>query len=390
MTDIEYAPEHAELRAALRRYATDVLEPFAEEIDRTGDVPPALIESLREQGYLGLRLPVEFGGSGLGMFEYCLVLEEFARVHRVITSLVQSTSGLSPRAIARSGSPEQKEKYLHKMASGHMFAAFALTEPEAGSDPASMRTSAKKVENGWAINGTKHFISWGDTADVVVVIAVTDADKRARGGITAFLVDRGTPGFNVSRVDTTMGSEAIKLAELTFTDCVVPDDAVLGVVGEGFKVAMASLDEGRMGVSCSSIGVADRLLEMAIRHASTRKTFGKLLNERQAVQWMLVDSAVELASARAMSYEVLRRLEAREKVGTAASMCKLSASEMVGRVADRAVQIHGGMGLIRGFPVERFYRDTRHFRVGEGASEIQRMVIARSLFKDGAVGGEGA
>jgi len=210
---------------------------------------------------------------------------------------------------------------------------------------------------------------------------VNDAAKRGRGGITAFLVEKGTPGFNVTRVDTTIGSEAIKLAELTITDCFLPDSAVLGEVGQGFRIAMESLTNGRLGVSCSCIGTADRLIEMSAAYAKERITFGKPLAERQAIQWMLADSAVELAMARAYTYETLRRVEAKEDVGTAASMCKLYCSEMVGRVADRAVQIHGGMGLVRGYPVERFYRDVRHYRVGEGSSEIQRMLIARDLLK---------
>jgi acyl-CoA dehydrogenase len=185
----------------------------------------------------------------------------------------------------------------------------------------------------------------------------------------------------VTRIDTTMGSEAIKLAELTFEDCFVPDAAVLGEVGNGFRFAMESLDEGRLSVACACIGVADRVLGMAVAHATTRQTFGKPLSERQAIQWMLVDSVVELQAARAMTYDVLRRIDSGQDIGTGPSRCKLFCSEMVGRVADRAVQIHGGMGLIRGFPVERFYRDIRHYRVGEGSSEIQRMVIARRLLR---------
>jgi acyl-CoA dehydrogenase len=212
-------------------------------------------------------------------------------------------------------------------------------------------------------------------------MAVNDPAKRAKGGITAFLVEPGTPGFRVTRVDGTIGSDAIKLAELSFEDCLVPDDAVLGEVGHGFRVAMASLTSGRLGVSCSCIGAADRLLEMSVSYAKERSTFGKPLAERQAIQWMLADSQVELSMARAYAYETLRRVQAGEDVGSAASICKLYCSEMVGRVADRAVQIHGGMGLVRGYPVERFYRDVRHYRVGEGSSEIQRMLIARDLLE---------
>ncbi|HET7160013.1 MAG TPA: acyl-CoA dehydrogenase family protein, partial [Burkholderiales bacterium] len=220
-----------------------------------------------------------------------------------------------------------------------------------------------------------------DKADFIMVMAVTDANKRARGGISAFLVDRGTPGFSVTRVDTTIGSPAIKLAELTFEDCRVDDSAVLGEVGQGFKIAMASLTEGRLSVACSCIGTADRVLEMATDYSLVRSTFGKPLAERQAIQWMLADSAVELTAARALTYATIRDFEAGIDVGSRPSMAKLYCSEMVGRVTDRAIQIHGGMGVIRGFPIERFYRDVRHYRVGEGTSEVQRMLIARELTK---------
>jgi len=379
--DLEISPELASLRPALRRFAVEKLEPLALEIDRTGEVPSAAIEVLRAHGYLGMRLPTEYGGGGIDLATYCLTLEEFARSHRVFTLLLDASSGLNPFAIARHGSEAQKRRYVPGLAEGRLSASFALTEPEAGSDSQAIRTRAERREGGWVLNGRKHYISGAHRADVVLVMAVTDPEKRARGGITAFLVDRGTAGFSVTRVEDTIGSQAIKLAELTFEDCFVPDSAVLGEVGQGFRVAMQSLASGRLGVSCSCIGIADRLLEMSAAYAKERRTFGKPLAERQAIQWMLADSAVELAMARAYTYETLRRIEAGQDVGTAPSVCKLYCSEMVGRVSDRAVQIHGGMGLVRGYPVERFYRDVRHYRVGEGSSEIQRMLIARELLQ---------
>ena len=379
MIALEITPELAEVRAAMRRFATERLEPIAEEIDRTGEVPAQAVAALRDQGYLGMRLPAEYGGGDFDLATYCLALEEFARSHRVFTLLLDASSGLTPIAIARAGTAGQKRKYVPGLAAGSMTASFALTEPEAGSDSAAIRTRAVRGDGGWILNGRKQYISGAHRADVVLVIAVTDPARRARGGITAFLVDRGTPGFTVTRVDTTIGSEAIKLADLAFDDCFVPDAAVLGEVGAGFGIAMGSLTSGRLGVSCSCIGAADRLLEMSVAHAKARHTFGKPLAERQAIQWMLADSATELAATRALVYETLRQASAGAEPRVAGGMCKLYASEMVGRVADRAVQIHGGMGLVRGFPVERFYRDVRHYRVGEGASEIQRMLIARDL-----------
>lgn len=379
---LEISPELAEMRAAVRRYTQNELEPIAQEIDRSGQVPDRVLPMLRSHGYLGMRMPAEFGGGDFDLSTYCLVLEEFSRSHRIFTLMLDATSGLNPIAIARHGSRAQQEKYLAGLCAGTLHASFALTEPGAGSDAQAIETRAEPRGDGsWVLNGRKHFISGAHLADVVLVMAVTDPGKRARGGITAFLVDRGTAGFEVTRVDTTIGSDPIKLAELSFDNCVVPAGAVLGEVGQGFKVAMESLTSGRMGVACSCIGAADRLLEMCAEHARQRSTFGKPLAERQAIQWMLADSATELAAVRALTYEVLRRIEAGADIGSGASMCKLAASEMVGRVADRAVQIHGGMGLVRGFPVERFYRDVRHYRVGEGASEIQRMLIAREVLR---------
>lgn len=378
---LEITPELAEVRAALRKFTTEKLEPLALEIDRTGAVPQAAVDLLRAQGYLGMRLPSEYGGGGFDLMTYCLALEEFSRSHRMFTLLLDATSGLNPIAIAKFGTDAQKKKYVAGLANGTLRASFGLTEPGAGSDSQSMKTKAEKKPGGWLLNGRKHYISGAHEADVVMVMAVTDAAKRGRGGITAFLVEKGTPGFNVTRVDTTIGSEAIKLAELTITDCFLPDGAVLGEVGQGFRIAMESLTNGRLGVSCSCLGAADRLIEMSAAYAKERVTFGQPLSERQAIQWMLADSVVELETARAYTYETLRRVQAGEDVGPAASICKLTCSEMVGRVADRAVQIHGGMGLVRGYPVERFYRDVRHYRVGEGSSEIQRMLIARDLLK---------
>lgn len=374
------APGLGELRQAVRRFVAAELEPLARRMDESNEAPPELVERLREAGYLGMRLPEQHGGSGVGLFAYCVTLEELSRSHRYFTLVVDYSTGLTPSAIVRHGTAAQQARYLPGLVQGRIRAAFALSEPEAGSDPAAMRTRAHRVEGGWRLEGRKHYISGGGSADFILLLAVTDPEKRARGGVTAFLVDRGAKGFTVAREEETIGS-VVKLAELAFEGCFVPDEAVLGVVGGGFGIAMESLTDGRLGVACSCIGAADRLLEMAAEHASSRSTFGKKLAERQAIQWMLADSAVELRAARAMTYDVLRQLERGEEAGAAASMCKLYASEMVGRVADRAVQIHGGMGLVRSYPVERFYRDIRHYRVGEGASEIHRMLIARDLLR---------
>jgi acyl-CoA dehydrogenase len=379
--NLDCTAELAEMRPAIRRFVSGKLEPLTRTIDETGEVPPEAMTEMRDQGYLGMRLPEEFGGGGFDLSTYCLVMEEVARSHRIYTVMMDCSSGLTPIAIARHGTQAQKEKYIARLARGEWLASFGLTEPDAGSDAAALRTTATRVEDGWKIQGLKQFISAAHRAEVVMVLAVTDAKLRARGGITAFLVDKGTPGMQITRVDKTIGSDPIQLAEIRFDDCVVPDSAVLGEVGQGFAIAMGSLTSGRMGVSAACIGAADRLLELAVAYAKDRRTFGQPLAERQAIQWMLADSATELALARALAYETLRRIDASEDVDTGPSMVKLFCSEMVGRVADRVVQIFGGAGLIRGVPVERFYRDVRHYRIGEGSSEMQRMLIARALLK---------
>lgn len=377
--NLEISDELATLRPELRRFTTDKLEPIARHIDETGQVPGGTLDLLREHGYLGMRMPSQYGGSECDLPTYCLVLEEFSRSHRIFTLMLDASSGLNPIAISDYGTPFQKDIYLAGLCSGDLLASFALTEPDAGSDAQAISTKATKTEGGWTLSGRKHYISGAHVADVVMVMAVTDKEKKARGGITAFLVDKGTPGFEVTRVDKTIGSDPIELAELTFEACEIPDSAVLGEVGYGFKIAMSSLTSGRMGVACSCIGAADRLLEMSTEYAKQRSTFGEPLAKRQVIQWMLADSATEIALARSLTYEVLRKIQLGHDIGAGASMCKLYCAEMVGKVADRAVQIHGGFGLIRGYPIERFYRDVRHYRVGEGSSEIQRMMIARSV-----------
>ena len=379
--EIRLPPEVEELRRSVRSFAEGELEPFAEEIDRKGRVPDALWTKLRDAGYLGVRLPEAYGGSGMDFLSYCVVVEELGRIHRVLTLMVDATNGLGPNAILKSGSDEQREAYVRPIGEGRLRMAFALTEPEAGSDAAGIRTRARQTDGGWSLTGRKHYISGADVADLICVIAVTDPEKGARGGVTAFLVPRGTPGLTVTRVDTTIGSDAVKLAELTFEDCEVPDGAVLGEVGNGFRIAMQTLAEGRLCVACACVGMADRLLAMMSAHARERQTFGQPLASRQAIQWMIADSAVEMTVARSLAYEVAGRIVAREDPGVGPSMAKLYASEMVGRVSDRAVQVFGGQGLIRGFPVERFYRGVRHYRIGEGSSEMQRMIIARAYLK---------
>ncbi len=377
----ELSKDHEDFRRVVREFAEAEVAPHAADWDRRAHFPVELVPKMGDLGLFALVAPEELGGHGGDFTSLCVAIEELGRVDQSVGITLSAGVGLGINPILAFGSAEQKERWLPDLLAGRALAAFGLTEPEAGSDAAAIRTRAERVEGGWRSNGRKHWISGGHAADVVMVMAVTDPAKRARGGIGAFLVERGTPGFEVTRIDTTIGSEAIKLGELTFTDCVVPDEALLGGPGDGFAIAMGSLTSGRLGVSAACIGTADRLNAMATEHAKQRSTFGQKLADRQAIQWMLADSATEIEVARAFLYDTLRRIAAGQDPGVATAMCKLFCSEMVGRVADRSVQIHGGMGLMRGYPVERFYRDIRHYRVGEGASEIQRMLIARDLLK---------
>jgi acyl-CoA dehydrogenase len=331
----EPSEELAELRVQLRAFVEAELFPIAEEIDRTGQVPRRAWDLLREQGLLGLLLPPAYGGAEADLPTYYMAMEEVARAHRVFTLLIDATSGLTPVGILRHGTEEQRQRYLPGLWSGTMRAAFGLTEPDCGSDAAALKTRAEPVPGGWRINGRKQWISGAHEADVVMVMAVTDPTKRGQGRISAFLAERGTPGMDVTRVDTTIGSAAIELADLALDDCIVPESALLGKAGNGFAIAMGSLTHGRLSVSASCIGAADRLLGMSIDFAKARHTFGAPLSDRQAVQWMLADSAVEIETARAFTYDTLRNHAAGRDIGPAASMCKLYCSEMVGRVADR-------------------------------------------------------
>ncbi|MFY9351057.1 MAG: acyl-CoA dehydrogenase family protein [Sphingobium sp.] len=368
------------LRSDVRAFAENSLTGFIDAIDQPTGLPEPAYRLLADAGYLGITLPPAYGGAGLSFAEYCVVLEEFSRISSAFALWVTMSSGPVQAAILKAGNKAQRQTLLPAVARGECRMAFALTEPDAGSDAAAIRTRAEPVAGGgWRINGRKHYITLGDVADWVLVIALTDPEKRARGGISAFLVPTTAPGFSIGRIEVTIGNEQI--VELGFDDCLVSEEALIGGLGGGFAVAMDSLDEGRLGVAISCIGAASKALELMTDYARTRSTFGEPLAARQAVQWMIADSVVEIESCRALFEKALTRMAEGQPVTQLASMCKLAASEMVGRVTDRAMQVHGGAGLIRSGGVERLYRETRHYRVGEGASEVQRMIIARAALK---------
>jgi acyl-CoA dehydrogenase len=368
----------------VRRFVQNKVQPLENEVETLGHIPPEQLKSLKGEaqalGLFALNMPAEVGGGGLSTFDMCLVEEQFGQTS---DALIRRVFGqVYPMLMACT--PAQREKYLLPTIAGDKICAMAITEPGAGSDAASITTTAR-LENGqWVINGTKHFISDGDIADYVIVMALTDPEKRARGGITLLLVDKDNPGMKVARKQAMMGHRGYGHAELVFDDCRIPEDAVLGQVGGGFKLIMQSVSEIRLchiGARCA--GMAQRVLEMMRGHAATRKQFGQPIGDFQMVQQMIADSAIEIYATRSMVLDCARDidegLDPRDKV----SMIKVYSSEMLGRVADRGIQVFGGYGFSKDLPLERIYRDCRVTRIYDGTSEIHRMLVARSIIKNG-------
>jgi acyl-CoA dehydrogenase len=337
---------------------------------------------MKRLGLFGMTIPESHGGLGLGMSEEVQVLFELCRTSPAFRSVHGTNNGIGSQGIIIDGTEEQKRKYLPRLASGEIIASFALTEPEAGSDAASLKTSARRSGNGWVLNGTKRFITNAPEASLFTVMARTDAKVQGAGGISAFLVEAPNPGLKLGAIDRKMGQRGAHTCDVIFEDCFVPADALLGdKEGLGFKTAMKVLDRGRLHISAVSVGIAERLIRDMLRYARERVQFGHPIGEFQLVQAMLADSRTEAYAARSMVRDAARRRDAGEVISTEAACCKYYATEMVGRVADRAVQVHGGSGYIADFGIERFYRDVRLFRLYEGTSQIQQLVIARNMLR---------
>ena len=379
-------PENLRLMTdTVRRFVKKDLEPISQQVEDEDRIPEEVVQTMRELGLFGLSIPEEYDGLGIGTLGECLVYEELSAVNACFRTRIGTNNGIGSQGIVIDGTTEQKEKYLPKLASGEWIGVFALTEPEAGSDAANVQTTAELKGDKWVLNGRKHFITNGDIADVSTVFAVTDKSKRAKGGITAFLVEKTDPGFFVGTIERKMGMRGSHTCELIFDNCEIPRDRIIGGdanLGLGFRTAMKTLDKGRLTMGASAVGSAQKLLELSLDYAKQRVQFGKPICEFQAVQIMLADMATQIYAGRQMLHHAAWL---RDKRGTAvvkeASMVKLFCTEMANRVADMAVQIHGGMGYMKDFPVERFYRDLRLTRIYEGTSEIQRNVIARELLK---------
>ncbi len=370
------------LKRTVREFVEGRLQPIEEQVEREDKIPDAVMKEMGALGFFGLPFPEQYGGVGAGDLGYCLALEEFGRTSAAFSNLIGAHTSIGSMSIYLGGTEDQKQRYLPDLTTGRKIAAFSLTEPSSGSDAASIQTSAVKKGDRWILNGTKIWVTNGPIADVVVVYAANDRALGARGGITAFIVEKGFSGFRVGRVDEKMGLHGSYTGELVFEDCLVPEENVLGgTPGTGFKTALGALDIGRVSLSAGAVGSSQYLLELAIAHAKRRVQFGKPIAANQAIQWMLADSAVEIHAARLMVYDAATKLDAGKRASTEAAMVKVYASELAGRVVDRVLQVFGGMGYMKGSPVERAYRDARILRIYEGTSEVQRMIIAEELLK---------
>jgi butyryl-CoA dehydrogenase len=370
--------EQRMIRAMVREFAREVVLPTAAERDRTKEFPAENLKKMGELGLMGMNVPPEYNGAGVDSVSYSLALQEigYACASTAVVMSVHNSVACGP--VYLYGSEYQKENYLKPLAAGKMLGSFALTETSAGSDPASQKTKAVKDGDSYVINGTKMFITSGKTSDLTVVTAYTDREKKHRG-ISAFVVEKGTPGFYVGKEEDKMGLRASDTVELIFEDCRVPSENLLGQEGDGFVIAMASLDGGRIGIASKSVGLAQACLDAAVSYAKERVQFNKPISRFQGIRWMIADMATQIEAARLLTFNAAAMKDRGENFSGAASMAKLFASEMANKVAYQAIQIHGGYGYMKEFPVERYYRDVRVFTIYEGTSEIQRIVIANHI-----------
>jgi len=378
--DFELSEEQLLIRGMVKEFAASEVAPIAAEIDRNHRFPEESIPKLAKLNLLGVPYPEEFGGAGADNVSYVLVIEELARVCASTAAIVSGHTSLGTWPIFEFGTSAQKEKYVTNLASGSMLGAFAITEPGAGTDAAAGKATAVVDGDEYVLNGSKIFITNGGYADVYIVTAMTDLAAGTRG-ISAFIVEKGAPGFSVGEKEHKMGIKASSTTPLYFSDCRIPKDALLGKEGKGFKIAMAALDGGRIGIAAQALGIAQGAFDASIAYAKERVQFGKPLAALQAIQWMIADMATDIDAARLLVYRAAWNKDQGLPFGTAASMAKLFASETSTRVADRAIQIHGGYGYTESYPVERAYRDAKITELYEGTSEVQRMVIAGSLLR---------
>jgi acyl-CoA dehydrogenase len=383
------AEDFRQVRDAVRQLIRDAVVPREEQIEDEDAIPDVLRERAAEMGLFGYALPEEYGGLGVSMTEDVELAFEFGYTTPAFRSLFGTNNGIAGQVIAKFGSEEQKKAYLPRLASGELIGSFALTEAEAGSDPAGLRTSAHLEGDEWVINGSKRYITNAPIADLFVVFARTDPEERGGRGISSFVVDTSTTGVTVGPKDKKMGQSGAWTAEVFFDDVRVPADALIGEEGRGYSKALTVLSRGRLHIAALCVGMAQRVLDESVMYAATAKQGGEPIGRFQLVQAMIADMHAELLAARSMVRDVAARYDTGEDTSVGPSSAKLFCTEMVGRAVDRAVQVHGGMGYLRTTPVERFYRDARLFRLYEGTSEVQRVIIGRALLREAGGTGRG-
>ena len=372
-----------QLLDTLSRFVRERLVPNEERIAEDDAIPAEIVAEMKELGLFGLSIPEEYGGLGLTMEEEVLCAFEIGQTSPAFRSIFGTNNGIGSQGIIMDGTEAQKAYYLPKLATGEMIASFALTEPNAGSDAASLRTTARRDGDHYVINGTKRFITNAPEASIFTLMARTNPEDKSAGGISAFIVEKNSPGLSLGKIDKKMGQKGAHTCDVIFEDCRVPAANIIGgVEGMGFKTAMKVLDRGRLHISATCVGVSERLIRDSVKYAAERVQFGKPIGEFQLVQAMLADSRMEAYAARCMVLDAARRKDLGENISTEAACCKLFASEAVGRIADRAVQVHGGAGYIADYGIERFYRDVRLFRIYEGTTQIQQLVIARNMLRE--------
>ncbi|WP_027415334.1 acyl-CoA dehydrogenase family protein [Aneurinibacillus terranovensis] len=374
----ESSEDIALLRQSVRDFVEYEVEPAAMDIEEKDEIPSRILSMAKEMGLFGLSIPEEYGGLGIGMVGKCALYEELGKTHNGFTTVIGAHTGIGSVGIVEMGNEAQKQKYLPAMASGEKIGAFALTEPSAGSNATNLKTTAVRKGDKYVLNGSKHYITNAPIADVFTVMAVTDPAKGAKG-ITSFIVEKDFPGFQLGKIEKKMGLRGSHSAELFFEDCEVPAENVLGQEGQGYVNALKILANGRAGLAARNLGSAQKLLDMSMKYAQERIQFGKPIFEQQIIQHYLAEMALDIESLRWMTYRVAGMVDQGMKVIKEAAMVKLLGSEVYSRVADKAVQIHGGIGYISEFPIERYYRDARIAKIYEGTSEIQKNIIAAQL-----------
>ncbi|MFZ2958103.1 MAG: acyl-CoA dehydrogenase [Candidatus Ozemobacteraceae bacterium] len=373
-------PEQELIRASAREFAETHIMPIAAELDEKQEFSRELTDKIAKQGYLGIIVPREYGGAGAGTLTYCLIIEEISRACAAQSVTMSLTNSLVAGPIINFGTDEQKKKYLPLLATGEKLCCFALTEPNAGSDSANQETTAVLQGDEWVLNGNKIFISNGGVADFAIVIASTDRSAKIRG-LSAFIVEKGTPGFTVGVKENKLGIRASNTAELVFQNCRIPKSNILGGVGRGFRIAMDTLDGGRVGVGAQGVGIARAAYDASVKYARERKQFGSALIDFQGIAHKLVEMQMEIETTRLLTWKAAWLKDHKKRYAKDAAMAKLYGSEMATRVCHSAIQIHGGYGFIKDYPVERYYRDARITELYEGTSEVQRMVIASHVLK---------